>query len=108
MYGWLSVALIVGILIVVAFILVRAAARQWWDYLLTLAVVGLLFRPLYDVVGGDVSRYLPAFLWSADADGKDQIILASVASTLLLPVIVSAVVLLVAKRIIAICRQGSE
>lgn len=61
--------------------------------------------PLYDVAGGDVSRYLPAFLWSADADGKDQIILASVASTFLLPVIVAALVLVVVKRIVTIGRQ---
>lgn len=105
MNGWLSVLLIAGVLTAIATILIRRAAQQWWDYLLILAGAGLLFRPLYDLVSGDVSRYLPAFLWSADADGKDQIILASVASTFLLPVIVAALVLVVVKRIVTIGRQ---
>jgi len=99
--GWLSVALIAGTLIAAAAILVRIAARRWWDYLLILAGAGLLFRPLYNLVSGDVSRHLPASLWSADADSKDQIILASVASTFLLPVIAAALALLVAKRLIS-------
>ena len=105
MSGWLSVVLIAGALIAAAAILVRRAARRWWDYLLILAGAGLLFRPLYDLVSGDVSRYLPASLWSADADGKDQIILASVASTFLLPVIAAAAVLLTGKQIVTLSRS---
>jgi len=99
--GWFSVVLIAALLIAAAAILVRRAAQRWWDYLLILAGAGLLFRPLYEAVSGDVSRHLPAFLWSADADGKDQIILASVASTFLLPVIVAALTLLIARRLIS-------
>ncbi|TKT73283.1 hypothetical protein YH63_018670 [Afipia massiliensis] len=62
----------------------------------------MLFRPLYNLVSGDVSRYLPAFIWSDGSDGKDQIILASIASTFLLPLVVSALILLIVKWIVAI------
>lgn len=104
MNGWVSVLLISGLLIVAAVALIRQAARRWWDYLLILAVAGLLFRPLYSLVSGDVSRYLPAFFWSDGSDGKDQIILASIASTFLLPLVVSALILLIAKSIMALGR----
>lgn len=104
MNGWVSVLLISGLLIVAAVVLIRQAARRWWDYLVILAVAGLLFRPLYSLVSGDVSRYLPAFFWSDGSDGKDQIILASIASTFLLPLVVSALILLIAKSIMALGR----
>ncbi|MES2602986.1 MAG: hypothetical protein V4602_19455 [Pseudomonadota bacterium] len=74
MNGWVSVLLISGLLIVAAVALIRQAARRWWDYLLILAVAGLLFRPLYSLVSGDVSRYLPAFFWSDGSDGKDRLV----------------------------------
>lgn len=101
MHGWISVLLLTAALIAAVVALVRQTVRRWWDYLLILAGAGLLFRPLYDLVGGDVSRYLPGFLWSADADGKDQIIIASVATTFLLPLIVAMLLLLAVKRIAA-------
>ncbi|CAN5276119.1 hypothetical protein BH10PSE11_BH10PSE11_03990 [soil metagenome] len=104
MNGWVSVLLICALLIAAAVILVRRAARRWWDSLLILAMAGLLFRPLYNLVSGDVSRYLPTFLWSDSSDGKDQIIFASIASTFLLPVVVSALILLIAKRLLTISR----
>lgn len=104
MNGWVSVLLICALLIAAAVILVRRAARRWWDYLLILALAGLLFQPLYNLVSGDVSRYLPTFLWSDSSDGKDQIIFASIASTFLLPVVVSALILLIAKRLLTISR----
>jgi hypothetical protein len=67
-------------------------------------MAALLFRPLYDLVSGDVSRYLPAFLWSDDSDGKDQIIYASIASMFLLPLVLSALVLLIIKWVVTITR----
>lgn len=99
MTGWISVLSIWMVLIAAAAVLIRRAARRWWDYLLIAALGALLFRPLYNLVSGDVSRYLPSFLWPDRSDGKDQIILASIASTLLLPFVVSALVLLIVKSI---------
>lgn len=104
MNGWISVFVVFAGLIAAAVFLIRHAARRWWDYLAILAMAALLFGPLYDLVSGDVSRYLPAFLWSDDSDGKDQIILASIASTFLLPLVVSALVLLTVKWIVRISR----
>jgi hypothetical protein len=95
--GWISAFLITIALITGALVLIRHAAGRWWDYLLIVALAALLFRPLYTLVSGDVSRYLPAFLWSDGSDGKDQIILASIASTFLLPLILSTLLLLIAK-----------
>lgn len=104
MNGWISVLLIWIVLIAAVIGLVRRAARRWWDYLLILMMSALLFRPLYDFISGDVSRYLPGLLWSDGSDGKDQIIFASIASTFLLPLVVSALLLLIVKSIVSIVR----
>lgn len=104
MTGWISILLIWMALIAAAFVLIRRAARRWWDYLLILTMAVPLFRPLYNLISGDVSRYLPPFLWSDSSDGKDQIIFASIASTILLPLVVSAFALLVVKSIVNIVR----
>ncbi|MCF2523622.1 hypothetical protein [Bradyrhizobium sp. G127] len=103
--GWISAFLITLALITGALVLIRHAAGQWWDYLLIVALAALLFRPLYTLVSGDVSRYLPAFLWSDGSDGKDQIIWASIASTFLLPLVLSALVLMIAKWVWRISRR---
>lgn len=79
--------------------LVRLAARRWWEYLVIAALTAALVRPLYALVTGDMSRVLPSFLWSDGADGKDDIILVSIVSTLLLPLIVAALAFFVLKQI---------
>jgi hypothetical protein len=50
-------------------------------------------------ITGDVSRYLPAAIWSDGSEGKDQVIYASAASAILLPLIVSAITVCVFKQI---------
>jgi hypothetical protein len=99
MLGWISVAVIVAMLVVAAFLAVRRAARRWWDYPAIVGLAAALIVPLYRLATGDISRYLPAAIWSDDADGKDQIIMASIASTFLLPLIVSASSIIVVKTI---------
>jgi ubiquinone biosynthesis protein COQ9 len=47
-------------------------------------------RPTLQYVTGDILRYLPDAIWSDDSESKEQIIYASAASTILLPLIVSA------------------
>jgi hypothetical protein len=60
--------------------------RVW--HLVGIAVLAVPLMPLFAVsVTGDVSRYLPDWL-ASDAD-KDFVIIASVAATLLLAVIVA-------------------
>ena len=102
--GWLSVVFVPALQIVVAFVLIRRLARRWWDYVIVLALAAVLFRPLYELATGDMSRILPVFPWSDGADGKDQIILVSIASTFLLPLIASALAVLLAKRIVTSLR----
>ena len=95
MSGWPSVALIVVAQIAVAAFLIRLSARRWWDYLGIAVLTAVLVRPTAQYLTGDVSRYLPDATWSG-ADDKEQIIYASAASTVLLPLIASALVFHVA------------
>jgi hypothetical protein len=89
MSGWPAVVLMIAALIAVALWLIKLAARRWWDYLLIAFLTAALVRPTVRNITGDVSRYLPDAIWSG-ADDKDQIVLASAASTILLPLMVSA------------------
>jgi hypothetical protein len=91
MNGWISVAVIVLAQITTAALLVRIVARRWLDYLAISALTVALILPTEHYVTGDVSRYLPDAIWSDGSDGKDQIIYASAASTVLLPLIISVI-----------------
>jgi hypothetical protein len=101
MLGWLSVIVIAVILVGTTFFFVRRAMGRWWEYIGLLIGAVMLFRPLYDLVSGDVSRVLPSFIWSDGFDGKDQIIWASIASTICLPLLISAALILMFKNICA-------
>ena len=69
------------------------AATRWWHYV----VMAVACVPLFPLVArwltGDVSRYLPADTFSEGSSGKDEIVLASIYSTVVLAVIVAALVL---------------
>ena len=98
MSGWPSVTIIILAQVAVAGFLLRIAARRWWDYLAVSTLTVLLIRPTAHYITGDVSTYLPGAVWSDGFEGKDQIIDASVASTILLPLIVSAVAVYLVRR----------
>ncbi len=95
--GWISVIVIAVTFIAATVYLVRSAIGRWWGYSILLAIVALLFKPLYEVVSGDVSRVLPGLFGSDGPDGKDQIILASIVSTIFLPPIVAAILMTLIK-----------
>ena len=69
------------------------AATRWWHYL----VMAVAWVPLFPLVAtrlmGDVSRYLPEGTFSDDSSGKDEIVLASVYSTVMLAFIFAALAL---------------
>jgi hypothetical protein len=88
--GWPAVAVITLMQIAAAAVLARIAARRWWDYLMIAVLTAALVRPTEHYITGDISRYLPYAIWSDGSEGKDQVIYASAASTILLPLIVSA------------------
>jgi len=90
MNGWPSVAMIIIAQIAAAAFLMRVTARRWWDYLVIAVLTAALVRPTAQYVTGDISRYLPDTIWSDGSESKEQIIYASAASTILLPLIVSA------------------
>lgn len=90
MSGWPAAALIILAQITAAVLLIRLAARRWWDYLAIAVLTAVLVRPTAEHATGDVSRYLPDAIWSDGSDGKEQIIYVSAASTVPLPLIASA------------------
>jgi cell shape-determining protein MreD len=98
MSGWFATAVIILAFLAIAVFLIRCSAKRWWEYLIVLALAGLLIVPLYRFTG-DVSAFLPD-IWSDNADGKDQIIIASVAATLLWPIAVAAIIVFVTKWVI--------
>ncbi len=101
MLGWFSVILIAVILIGATVFLIRRAMGNWWEYIGLAIGAVMLLRPLNDVVSGDVSRILPRFIWSDGSDGKDQIIWASITSTIFLPLLISAALILMFKNLCA-------
>ena len=107
MSGWPAVALIVIGQIAVAAFLIRLGARRWWDYLAIAVLTAVLVRPTARYVTGDVSRYLPDATWSG-ADDKEQIIYAGAASTILLPLIASALVFYLSTRAWRALRPQSQ
>ena len=70
----------------------RFSARGWRTYLAVAVLTLLLIRPVLNTITGDVSRYLPPGTFAGGAKGKDQIIVASALSTLLLPLLIAAAV----------------
>lgn len=98
MSGWFSVAIIATAQIAAALFLVRLVARRWWDYLVIAVLTAGLIRPAARYITGDISRYLPDAIWSDGSGGKDQIVIASAASTLLAPLVASAVAIYLVKR----------
>jgi hypothetical protein len=89
MTGWLGVAAVIIVEAAILLALVRCGVRDWTVAAVMLVTAALLVRPALSVTG-DVSRYLPGWLFSDGAEGKDQIVIASAASTLLLALIGAA------------------
>ena len=69
---------------------VRRAAVRAWHYAVIAALAVAVMPLLASTVTGDVSRHLPAAMFSDGPDGKDQIIVASVAATVLLALLIAA------------------
>lgn len=90
--GWPAVWALIAIEFAAMVVLVRYACRRWLDLAIIVALTVAALPPTERYLTGDVSRWLPWAMWSGGSDGKDQIIIASVASTLLLPPIAIAMV----------------
>lgn len=88
--GWISVLVIIGSLLAPAIYLVRKGARRWWEYLVILVLTAVLVRPVLKTFTGDLSAHLPYGIWSDGFDGKDQIIIASLAATILIPLVLAS------------------
>ena len=95
--GWFAVWLIVGTEAVIAVLLLRGAIRRRLDLFVILVFAGPLLRPFHHSFAGDVSRYLPGALFSPGVEAKDQIVVASAATSLLAPLIAAAASLCVVR-----------
>jgi hypothetical protein len=104
--GWITVIVIIGSLLAASIYLVLKGARRWWEYLIVFVLTVVLVRPVLMTVTGDISRWLPSGIWSDGFDGKDQIIIASAASTILIPLVLAAGAVCAVKRMIAFSRTS--
>jgi hypothetical protein len=100
--GWPAVITLLLVLVAVTTGMVRIAARTLWGCLVMTVLAAALVRPLLLYVTGDASRWLPGWIWSDGADGKDQIVDVSAAATLLLPFIGGALLVI----LIRLLRRG--
>ena len=69
--------------------LVWRVSDRFWHGLVIVALGVALFPLVASRITGDVSRYLPAGTFSDGSDGKDQIVLASVAATILIAILIA-------------------
>jgi hypothetical protein len=77
------------LLALTAFVVWRTASRPW--HLIPIVALALVFLPVTATfLTGDVSRYLPRAMFSDGAAGKDQVVLASVAASILVASILAA------------------
>jgi len=73
------------------------AATRWWHYLAMAVICVPLFPLIATRLTGDVSRYLPEGTFSESSSGKDEIVLASVYSTVMVALIFAALALWVVR-----------
>jgi hypothetical protein len=104
--SWITVLVIIGSLSAAAFYLMRKGVRRWWEYVIVAVLTAVLVRPVLKTVTGDISKWLPYGIWSDTTDGKDQIIIASAASTILIPLVLAAGSICVVKRVMDYSREN--
>lgn len=97
MTGWLYTFTTMAAFIALAAALEWRVTIRWYDHLIVAVLAALLLRPALSITG-DISALLPD-LWSSDADGKDQIILSSVAATLALPVMAASLLVCLGREV---------
>jgi hypothetical protein len=104
--GWVTVVVIIGSLLAASIYLVLKGARRWWDYLIIVALTVVLVRPVLKTFTGSLSAWLPSGIWSDGFDGKDQIIIASAASTVLIPLVLAAGAVFAVRRVVDYSRTN--
>jgi hypothetical protein len=86
----MAIAIAVFLLAALTGFLVWRAADRFWHFLVIVALAVALFPLVAHGPAGDVSRYLPSGLFSVGADGKDQVVFASAAATVLISAVLAA------------------
>lgn len=71
-------------------LLVWRAAQRWWDYLAIAALTVPLLPFVARYIAGDMGHYFPDGTFSDGAQGKDEIIVVSAASTVIFAVMGAA------------------
>ncbi len=80
-----------GALAVTGLLLWWALTRLW--HVAIIAVITIALYPAVVIVTGDVSRYLPDSAFADGIEGKDQIVVASAAATLIVALALAALLL---------------
>jgi len=96
--GWPVVLALLALLAAATVGCVRLAIRRWRDLLPVAGTALALARPMLLLVTGDMSRWLPGWIWSDGADGKDQIVVSSALVSLLLPLAAGGLIVFFGKR----------
>jgi len=99
MCGAMTLAIAAVLLTALAALSVWWAADRFWHAPAVLILALPLFPLAASQLTGDVSRYLPAYTFSKGIEGKDQIMVASAAASLLVAIILAACIWGVAKMI---------
>jgi hypothetical protein len=101
---WMNVLLIAIALAIAAVTSLRLSVRGWKEVL----AIGVLTLPLMPLLAtrvfGDVSRFLPAGMFSDGFAGKDQIIFASAFCTLFGAIILATAIVGAASKLIRALR----
>ena len=83
---------------------VWSVVQRFW-HLVVIAALALALMPLLaSTINSDVSRYLPGWWFRDGIRGKDDIILASVAATLLLAVLFAALLFATGRAVLRLMR----
>jgi hypothetical protein len=86
----MAIAIAIFLLAALTGFLVWRAADRFWHFLVIVALAAASFPLVAHGPTGEVSRYLPSALFSDGADGKDQVVLASAAATVLISAVLAA------------------
>ncbi len=95
-------------LAVLAGLAVWSVTGRFWHLLVIAAIAVPLMPLLATTVTGDVSRYAPGWLFADAASGKDDVVIASVAATFFIAILLAAFVFGLGKAVWRLLNSGRE
>jgi len=87
---------------------VWSVTGRFWHLLVIAAIAVPLMPLLVNTVTGDVSRYAPGWLFSDAASGKDDVVIASVAATFFIAILLAALAFGLGKAVWRLANRSRE